>query len=121
MKPMLTETLPGRWTRRRRDLGVAVWVAFLAASAGTFVLFGVLDPEDIHSPLMEQFDIGRKLAYGIGFGFLFAISLLASWLAIFMVRSGPRRGHARGKGARGAPDIHDPTRDNPDLDLEEFK
>ena len=113
--------MPGRWTRHKRDLGVALWVAFLAACAGTFVLFGLLDPEDVHSPLMERFDVGRKLAYGIGFGFLFCVSLLASRLAIFMVRSGPRRGHASGKGARSAPDIHDPSRDNPDLDIGDIK
>ena len=28
----------GRWTRRQRDLAVCLWVSFLAACAGTFVL-----------------------------------------------------------------------------------
>ena len=113
--------LKGRWTMRKRDLGVAIWVAFLAASVGTFLLFGQLDPQDLHSPLMERYDIGRKLAYSLGFGFLFTICFISSWLAIFMVRSGPRRGHAQGQGSRPAPEIRDPSENNPDLDLEDIK
>lgn len=115
------ERISGRWPRRKRDLGVAIWIAFLAASAGTFVLFAVIDPQDIQAAWMEHWQVGRKLAYGIGFAFLFLVALLASGLSIFMVRTGPRRGHAKGRGARRAPEIRDPEQDNPDLHVEDIK
>ena len=117
----MNKPLEGRWPRRKRDLGIAIWVSFLAASAGTFVLFGLVDPADVQSPWIERFDIGRKLAYSLGFGFLFAVSLLASLLTVFMIRSGPRRGHARGKGERRPPEVHDPSENNPDVDFEDIK
>jgi len=111
----------GRWNMRQRDLAVAVWVAFLAASVGTFVLFGVIDPSEIENAWMQQWEVSRKLAYSLGFLFLFLISLLASWLTVFMIRTGPRRGHSSGQGKRPAPEIRDPSEDNPDLDLEDMR
>lgn len=118
---MAPEQISGRWPRRKRDLGVAIWIAFLSASVGTFVLFAVIDPLEVQSAWMDHWDISRKLAYGIGFGFLFLLCLLSSWLSIFMLRTGPRRGHATGKGARPAPEIHDPEEGNPDLHVEDLK
>jgi len=103
---------------RKRDVGVAAWVAFLAASVGTFVLFGTIDPSEIENAWMQEWEVSRKLAYSIGFLFLFVISLLSSWLTVFMIRSGPGRGHASGRGRRPPPEIRDPSEDNPDLDLE---
>ena len=111
----------GRWSMRQRDIGVSIWVAFLAASVGTFVLFGTIDPSEIENAWMQQWEISRKLAYSLGFLFLFAISFLSSWLTVFMIRTGPRRGHASGQGGRPAPDIRDPAEDNPELDIEELK
>jgi hypothetical protein len=107
----------GRWTMRQRDLGVTLWIAFLCASVGTVVLFAVVDPLDVQSAWMDHWQVGRKLAYGLGFGFLFVLCLLASWLSIFMVRSGPQRGHASGHGTHPAPEIKDPSSNNPDLDI----
>jgi hypothetical protein len=105
---------------RQRDFGVAVWIAFLAASAGTFVLFGTIDPSEIENAWMQQWEVSRKLAYSLGFLFLFLISLLSSWLTVFMIRTGPRRGHASGTGQRPLPEIRDPSKDNPDLDIEDI-
>jgi len=98
-----------------------LWVAFLTASVGTFVLFGVVDPSELDSAWMQDWDISRKLAYSLGFGFLFAISLLATGLTAFMIRTGPHSGHASGRGRRPPPEIRDPNEDNPDLDLGDLK
>lgn len=106
---------------RQRDIGVAVWVAFLAASVGTFLLFGAIDPSEIENAWMQQWEISRKLAYSLGFLFLFVISFISSWLTVHMIRTGPRRGHATGHGKRPAPEIKDPSEDNPDLDIEELR
>jgi hypothetical protein len=106
---------------RKRDLGVSLWIAFLSASVGTFVLFGVIDPSEIESAWMQDWGVSRKLAYSLGFGFLFLICYLSSWLTCFMIRTGPRRGHATGQGNRPVPEIEDPSQRNPDLDLEDFR
>lgn len=111
----------GRWGRRKREFAVCLWVAFLSASVGSVVLFGLIDPAEVQTAWMEQYDISRKLGYGLGFGFLFLVSFLSSWLTAHMISSGPRRGHAKGKGARRPPEIKDPAKNNPDLDLEDIK
>ena len=113
--------VPGRWSRRKRDIGIVVWIAFLAACAGTFVIFAVLDPEALNDAWVLPWEMGRRLAYSLGFLFLFCVSLLASALTVFMIRTGPRRGHAHGKGRRPPPEVHAPEEDNPDLDLEDLK
>ena len=38
-----------RWSMRQRDWAVVLWIAFLAASAGAFVLFGLVNPLDMVS------------------------------------------------------------------------
>ena len=114
-------TIPGRWSRRKRDIGVAIWVAFLAACAGTFILFALIDPEVLGSAWVPGWETGLRLTYGLGFGFLFVVCLLATILTEFMIRTGPRRGHARGKGRKPPPEVHDPAEGNPDLAGEEWK
>lgn len=113
--------VPGRWPRRKRDVGVVLWVAFLAASAGTFVLFALLDPEALGSAWVLNWETGLRLTYGLGFLFLFLVALLAAGLTGFMIRTGPRRGHARGRDGHPPPEIHDPAENNPDLGQEEWK
>lgn len=113
--------LPGRWSRKKRDVGIVIWVAFLAACAGTFVIFAVLDPEALNDAWVLPWEMGSRLAYSLGFLFLFIVALIASGLAVFMVRTGPRRGHSRGRGRRPPPEIHAPDEDNPDLDLGDWK
>jgi len=113
--------LPGRWSRKKRDFGIAVWVAFLAACVGTFVIFAVLDPEALNDAWVLPWEMGSRLAYSLGFLFLFVVSLIASGLTVFMIRTGPRRGHVRGRGRRAAPKIRSPEENNPDLDIEDWK
>lgn len=113
--------LPGRWSRRKRDIGIVVWISFLAACAGTFVIFAVLDPDALNDAWVLPWEMGRRLAYSLGFLFLFVVSLIASGLTVFMIRTGPDRGYATGKGGRPPPEIRSPGEDNPDLDLGDWK
>jgi hypothetical protein len=105
----------------KRDFGTAFWIAFLAACVGTFVLFAVLDAEALNEAWVLSWDLGARLIYSLGFLFMYLVSLLASGLTIFMIRTGPRRGHARGEGRRPPPDIRSPEENNPDLDLGDLK
>lgn len=113
--------LPGRWCMCKRDFGVAFWIAFLAACVGTFVIFALLDPEALNDAWVLPWEMGPRLAYSLGFLFLYLVSLFASGLTVFMVRTGPRRGHARGEGRRPPPEIRSPEEENPDLDLGDLK
>ena len=113
--------LPGRWNQKKRDIGITVWIAFLSACVGTFVIFAVMDPEALNDAWVLPWEMGRRLAYSLGFLFLFVVSLIASGLTVFMIRTGPGRGHASGKGRRPPPEIRSPEEDNPDLDLGDFK
>jgi len=111
------ENIPGRWGQRRRDIGISIWIAFLAACIGTFVIFAVMDPEALNDAWVLPWEMGRKLAYSLGFLFLFIVSLIASSLTVFMIRTGPSRGHSSGQGGRAPPEIRSPTEENPDLDI----
>jgi hypothetical protein len=113
--------IPGRWSQRKRDVGTVVWVAFLSACVGTFVIFAVLDPEALNDAWVLPWEMGSRLAYSLGFLFLFCVSLIASALTTFMIRTGPWRGHVRGQGRRPPPVVQEPSQDNPDLDLGDWK
>ena len=113
--------LPGRWNRRKRDIGTVIWISFLAASVGTVVIFAVMDPDALGDSWLLPWDMGRRLAYSLGFLFLFAISLIASGLTVFMIRTGPGRGYVSGKGRWPPPEIRSPEENNPDLDLGDWK
>jgi hypothetical protein len=106
---------------RQRDWAVVFWIAFLSAAAGFFVLFGLIDPLDMVGDWAEEFNIGVRLAYGLAFAFLYLLCLLAASLTMFMIRTGPSRGHAKGAGRRPIPEVHDPSESNPDLDGEDWK
>ena len=110
-----------RWSMRQRDWAVVFWIAFLSASAGAFVLFGLVNPLDMVNAWKDEFDIGVRLAYGLAFAFLYLVCLLASSLTMFMIRTGPSHGHAKGADKRGIPDVQDPGKNNPDLDAEDLK
>ena len=113
-----SEGVPGRWNRRKRDLGLVIWVSFLAASAGTLVIFALLDPDALNDAWVLPWQVGRKLAYSLGFLFLFCIGLLASALSVFMIRTGPAKGHHSGKGRRPPPQVKDSAADDPELGID---
>jgi hypothetical protein len=52
---------------------------------------------------------------------MYGVSLFAARLTAFMIRTGPGSGHARGKGRRRPPPVHDPSDGNPDLAGEEWR
>ena len=110
-----------RWSRRQRDWAVVLWIAFLSASAGAFVLFGLVSPEDILGAWVDRFDIGVKLAYGLVFCFLYLLCLLAAALTMFMIRTDPPGGHSNGNGKRSKPKVRDPAKANPDLEGEDWQ
>ena len=114
----MTGVVQGRWDRRKRDIGLVIWIAFLAASVGTLFLFAVLDPEALNGAWVLPWEIGRKLAYSLGFVFLFVISALASGLTVFMIRTGPQGGHHRGKGKRPPPEIRESAAEDPELGID---
>lgn len=113
--------IPGRWSQKKRDIGIVVWIAFLAACVGTFVIFALLDPEALNDAWVLPWEMGRRLAYSLGFLFLFMVSLIAAGLTAFMIRTGPGRGHAHGRGQPPVPETHPPEENNPDLDLGDFR
>jgi len=113
--------LSGRWSRGKRDIATVVWVSFLSACAGTFIIFAVMDADALNEAWVLPWEMGSRLAYSLGFLFLFVVSLLASGLTVFMIRTGPQRGHAKGQGRRPPPDVRSPEEDNPDLDLGDWK
>jgi hypothetical protein len=115
------EQIPGRWSMRKRDFGLAVWISFLAACVGTFIIFAVLDPEALNDAWVLPWEMGSRLAYSLGFLFLFIVSGIASGLTIFMIRTGPGRGHAQGAGRKPPPEIRPPEEDNPDLDAGDWR
>ncbi len=110
--------IPGRWNHRKRDAGIIVWISFLAACVGTFVLFALFDPAAVDDGWELSWEVGRKLAYSLGFLFLLLIALLASSLTVFMIRSGPQAGHYHGKGRRTPPQIDEHAGEDPQLDLD---
>lgn len=116
-----TREIPGRWTQRKRDVGTVLWIAFLAACVGTFVIFAVLDPDALNDAWVLPWEMGRRLAYSLGFLFLFVVSLIAAALTAFMIRTGPRSGHAHGRGRPPVPETHPPEEGNPDLDIGDFR
>ena len=84
-----------RWSMRQRDWAVVFWIAFLSASAGFFVLFGLIDPLDMVSTWADRFHIGVRLAYGLAFAFLYMVCLLASALTMFMIRTAVAKADGR--------------------------
>lgn len=110
--------VPGRWDRRRRDIGIVIWISFLAACAGTFVIFAVLDPDALNEAWVLPWEMGRRLAYSLGFAFLFAVAALASVLTVFMIRTGPKHGHFRGRGQHAPPPVKEAAAKEPDLGLD---
>jgi len=95
-----------------------IWIAFLAACVGTLVIFAMLDPQALNDAWVQPWEIGRKLAYSLGFLFLFALGLLASGLTVFMIRTGPKSGHHLGKGRKPPPEIKESAAEDPELGID---
>lgn len=110
--------IPGRWSHQKRDLGIILWISFLAACFGTFVIFALLDPAALNHGWEMSWEMNRKLSYSLGFLFLLVVALLASSLTVFMIRSGPRSGHVHGKDSHPPPQVDTHVADDPQLELD---
>lgn len=80
-----------------------------------------MDVNALNDAWVLPWEIGSRLAYSLGFLFLFIVSLIASGMTVFMIRTGPHSGHARGKGHPPPPQIRSPEENNPDLDIGDLK
>jgi len=113
--------VPGRWSQKKRDWAVALWVAFLSACFGTLLFFALIDPTRLGDAWVYNWHSELRVTYGVGFFFFYVVSLVAARLMTFMIRTGPRSGHARGKGRRRPPPVRDPGELNPDLRGEKWQ
>ena len=88
--------IAGRWSRKRRDLATIAWVSFLIAVCGSVVTFALLDPPHLSSVWSAGWELNPISGHVIIFLFIWLLTYLASWVSVFMLRTGPPEGHARG-------------------------
>lgn len=88
MDPQATDELAAtrRWPPHRQVVAAIGWSSFLAASAGTMLLFAALDPEviisglDTGEPGAQPWWLTRTGIYSIGFFLLWMVGALAGVL-----------------------------------------
>lgn len=88
---MIQETYRGaqQWSRSRQAIATVVWISFLSAAIGSVVLFALLDPVVIAEAHGSH--LGREAGYAVGFFFLWFVSLFASAITAWLVRTAPKR------------------------------
>jgi len=71
-----------------REIGVALWSSFLAASLATLLFFATFDPVDLYddAEILREAFANRVTGYTLGFFFFWSLTLLASLLAIYLLR-----------------------------------
>ncbi len=93
-----------RWKRRQRDAANIVWISFLTASAATMVFFSMVDPDVLSGYNTLGWQISRQTGYAFGFFGFWALTALASFLSVFLVRTETRRTKKRAARRHGAND-----------------
>jgi hypothetical protein len=93
-----------RWKRRQRDAANIVWISFLTASAATMVFFSMVDPDVLSGYNTLGWQISRQTGYAFGFFGFWALTALASFLSVFLVRTETRRKKKRTARRIGADD-----------------
>lgn len=73
------------WSFKKRTIAQVLWISFLCASIGFFIIFGVIDPGSLDLAFSFHFPLTRELGYGLGFLFLFSICFLTSSLTAWML------------------------------------
>ncbi len=63
------------------------WPAFLAACALEWLVFGWVDPSDLHTVTQQGFDWPRQMVYTMAFFAFWAIAALACHLSLLLARS----------------------------------
>lgn len=84
-----SEQPPGvtRWSRTREHLGIALWSSFLAAAGASVVCFAYIDPAALGLFSDHDSTVARMTGYGLGFFLLWAATLCASALTLYLVRT----------------------------------
>ncbi len=78
---------------RPMDLGLILWTSFLAAGVGSVVFFAAVDPLLLRDAGPKIFDnLGREAGYALGFLFFWAISIVASALSVYLIRTADPKG-----------------------------
>jgi TRAP-type C4-dicarboxylate transport system permease small subunit len=78
-------------SRRQRDVAVVLWCSFIAAAAGTMLLFAWVDPASLADVTEPPLNVDRMTGYAIGFFFLWLLCIASAWLAVYLIRT--RHGH----------------------------
>lgn len=74
-----------RWSTKKRTIARVLWLSFLSAAIGFFIIFGLIDPGSLDLAFSLHYPLSRQLGYGLGFVFLFFICLLSSGLTAWMM------------------------------------
>ena len=93
-----------RWKRRRRDVANVIWISFLTASAATMVFFSMVDPDVLSGYNTLGWQIDRQSGYAFGFFGFWALTALASFLSVFLVRTESRRDRKQAAGRQRSSD-----------------
>lgn len=78
------ESLTETWSTKKTTIAQVLWLSFLCAAIGFFIIFGLIDPGSLDLSFSLHFPLSRELGYGLGFLFLFFICLLTSSLTAWM-------------------------------------
>ena len=90
---MVQETYRGarKWSRNQQAVATVIWISFLAASVATMLFFALFDPVDLTGIFDEDLDIGREAGYAAGFFFFWVLTVIASAVTAWLVRTAPKR------------------------------
>lgn len=75
-------------SQRWRDIAVALWTSFLAASGASLLCFAFVDPAGLE--LLSSIDkplLARMTGYALGFFFFWGVALAACLLTLYLVRT----------------------------------
>lgn len=75
------------WSPKKRTIAQVLWLSFLCAAIGFFIIFGLIDPGSLNLAFSLPYPLSRELGYGLGFVFLFFICILSSGLTAWMMSS----------------------------------
>ena len=78
-------------TPRARTVGVVVWCSFLAAAAGTTLLFAFLDPAELQRGDVPTWWANRHAVYAVGFFFFWLVAACSAALTIYMAHTDRRQ------------------------------
>jgi hypothetical protein len=91
--PEPRESKPARHGVRPLDLALILWPSFLAAGVASVVFFGAVDPLLLRDAGPKIFDnLDREAGYALGFLFFWAVSIVASALSVYLIRTAEPKG-----------------------------